>query len=106
SDGSGNYTKVMDAVLAAPDHSDKRYIIHIKEGIYNEHVLIGINKSSLMMIGDGIDATVISGDLSWGRDKLDTYQTFTVGVDGPGFIARDITFRNTAGPENHQAVAL
>lgn len=27
-------------------------------------------------------------------------------VVGDGFIGRDITFRNTAGPQNHQAVAL
>lgn len=27
-------------------------------------------------------------------------------MTGDGFIARGITFRNTAGPENHQAVAL
>lgn len=27
-------------------------------------------------------------------------------VTGEGFIARGITFRNTAGPQNHQAVAL
>ncbi|PNX85636.1 pectinesterase, partial [Trifolium pratense] len=105
-DGSGHYTKVMDAVLAAPNGSHIRYIIHIKEGIYNEHVVISSNKSNLMMIGDGMDATIISGDLSSGRDKLDTYFTSTVFVDGPGFIARDITFRNTAGPENGQAVAL
>ncbi|KAL7001674.1 putative pectinesterase/pectinesterase inhibitor 59 [Sarracenia purpurea var. burkii] len=29
-----------------------------------------------------------------------------LGVDGVGFIARGITFRNTAGPQNGQAVAL
>lgn len=30
----------------------------------------------------------------------------TVGIDGSGFIARDITFRNGAGPSKGQAVAL
>nr|ABN05750.1 Pectinesterase [Medicago truncatula] len=106
SDGSGNYMKIMDAVMAAPNGSKKRYVIHIKKGVYNEHVMINNSKSNLMMIGDGMGATVITGDLSWGRDKLDTSYTYTFGVEGLGFSAQDISFRNTAWPENHQAVAL
>uniref|UniRef100_A0A2N9JA80 Pectinesterase catalytic domain-containing protein n=1 Tax=Fagus sylvatica TaxID=28930 RepID=A0A2N9JA80_FAGSY len=35
-----------------------------------------------------------------------TFRTPTVAVSGKGFIARDMTFRNTAGPKTHQAVAL
>ncbi|KAJ6305954.1 hypothetical protein OIU78_021312 [Salix suchowensis] len=35
-----------------------------------------------------------------------TFRTATVAVSGKGFIARDMTFRNTAGPVSHQAVAL
>lgn len=34
------------------------------------------------------------------------YFKICIGVDGIGFIARGITFRNTAGPQNGQAVAL
>ena len=33
-DGSGNYAKIMDAVLAAPDYSMKRFVILVKKGVY------------------------------------------------------------------------
>ncbi|KAJ0099803.1 hypothetical protein Patl1_19903 [Pistacia atlantica] len=35
-----------------------------------------------------------------------TYSSATAGIDGPGFIAWEITFRNGAGPSKGQAVAL
>ncbi|XP_042492103.1 pectinesterase/pectinesterase inhibitor PPE8B [Macadamia integrifolia] len=104
-DGSGNYTRVMDAVEAAPNNSTKRYVIYVKKGVYKEVVEIKKKKWNLMFIGDGMDQTVISGN----RTKVDgwtTFHTATFAVNGMGFIARDITFENTAGPQNHQAVAL
>ncbi|KAK7411791.1 hypothetical protein VNO78_03231 [Psophocarpus tetragonolobus] len=104
-DGSGNFTKVMDAVNAAPDKSMIRYVIHIKKGVYIENVVIGMEKWNLMMIGDGMDATVITGNLSV-NVSFTTFRTATFGVNGRGFIAQDLTFENTAGPNNHQAVAL
>ncbi|PHU05699.1 hypothetical protein BC332_26521 [Capsicum chinense] len=52
-----------------------------------------------------MDYTIISGNRSYGGG-IRTSQTATVGVNGVGFIAEDITFRNHAGPENYQAVAL
>ncbi|KAK7328633.1 hypothetical protein VNO77_22747 [Canavalia gladiata] len=104
-DGSGNYTKVMDAVLAAPAYSMKRFVIHVKRGVYNENVEIKKKKWNIMMIGDGMDATIISGNRSF-IDGWTTFRSATFAVSGRGFIARDITFENTAGPEKHQAVAL
>ncbi|KAJ4708726.1 Pectinesterase [Melia azedarach] len=104
-DGTGNFTKVMDAVLAAPDYSMKRYVIYIKRGVYRENVEIKKKKWNLMMVGDGIDATIISGNRSF-IDGWTTFRSATFAVSGRGFIARDITFENTAGPAKHQAVAL
>ncbi|XP_057966040.1 pectinesterase/pectinesterase inhibitor PPE8B-like isoform X2 [Malania oleifera] len=104
-DGSGNYTRVMDAVLEAPDYSSGRYIIYIKRGVYHENVEIKKKKWNLVMIGDGMDLTIITGNRSF-VDGWTTFRSATFAVGGRGFMARDMTFENTAGPQKHQAVAL
>ncbi|XP_022888209.1 pectinesterase/pectinesterase inhibitor PPE8B-like [Olea europaea var. sylvestris] len=104
-DGTGNFTSVMDAVSSAPDHSTQRYVIYIKKGVYIENVNVTKNKWNIMMVGDGVNVTVISGSRNY-VDGWTTYRTATFAVKGKGFIARDITFENTAGPEKHQAVAF
>lgn len=79
-DGTGNFTKVMDAVNAAPEYSMKRFVIHIKKGVYDEIVEIGKKKWNLVVIGDGMDHTVITGNLSYSKN-LTTYKTATFGKD-------------------------
>lgn len=64
-DGSGNFTTIADAVSFAPPNIDAGYfIIQIKEGLYKEHVVIRQNKKNLMLIGQGIGKTVVTGDRS------------------------------------------
>ncbi|KAI9123311.1 hypothetical protein K1719_006200 [Acacia pycnantha] len=104
-DGTGTFTSVSDAVEAAPDYSMKRFVIYVKRGLYKENVDIKKKKWNIMMIGEGMDATVISGNRNF-IDGWTTYRSATFAVSGRGFIARDITFQNTAGPQKHQAVAL
>ncbi|RLM62321.1 pectinesterase-like [Panicum miliaceum] len=104
-DGSGNFTTVRAAVEAAPAESAARFVIYVKKGVYRETVDVKKKKWNLMLVGDGMGATVISGHRSYG-DGYTTYRSATVAVNGKGFIARDLTFENTAGPAKHQAVAL
>ncbi|KAL9268502.1 Pectinesterase/pectinesterase inhibitor PPE8B-like protein [Drosera capensis] len=104
-DGTGNYTRVMDAVSAAPDYGTKRFVIYVKKGVYNEYVDIKRKKTNIMVYGDGMDVTVITGNRS-NAGGWTTYRSATFAVTGSGFIARDLTILNTAGPENHQAVAF
>ncbi|XP_071707907.1 pectinesterase 2-like [Rutidosis leptorrhynchoides] len=84
---------------------NKRYIVYIRKGVYRENLEIGNNLNNIMLLGDGARYTIITGSRSVARG-FTTYSTATIGVDGIGFIARGITIRNTAGPENKQAVAL
>lgn len=104
-DGSGNYRTVAAAVAAAPEKSSKRYIIRIKAGVYRENVEIPKKKTNIMFMGDGRSNTIITGN----RNVVDgstTFHSATVAAVGERFLARDITFQNTAGPSKHQAVAL
>ncbi|KAF5458568.1 hypothetical protein F2P56_022590 [Juglans regia] len=55
--------------------------------------------------GDGRYSTIVVGDDSVAKHtSLPATATFT--ITGDGFIARDIGFQNTAGPQGQQAVAL
>ncbi|CAL1394776.1 unnamed protein product [Linum trigynum] len=105
SDGSGKYKTVSEAVAAAPKKSSKRYVIRIKAGVYKENVDVPKDKTNIMFVGDGRTTTVITGSKNV-ADGSTTFNSATVVAVGQGFLARDITFQNTAGPSKHQAVAL
>ncbi|KAG2672283.1 hypothetical protein I3760_13G033500 [Carya illinoinensis] len=103
-DGSGNYQTIQQAITAASKRSGSgRYVIYVKQGTYKENVQINLN--NIMLVGDGIGKTIITGSKSVGGGST-TFNSATVAVVGDNFIARDITFQNTAGAANHQAVAL
>lgn len=77
-DGTGNFTKIMDAVRAAPHSSlKKRYVILIKRGVYLENVVV--DKKNLVMVGEGRGATIISGHFSKVTHNLSTFNTATFG---------------------------
>ncbi|GJR35975.1 pectinesterase 2-like protein [Tanacetum coccineum] len=105
-DGSGNYRTIKAAIDAAAKRSGSgRFVIRIKRGVYFENIEIDKKMKNIMLVGDGVKYTIISGSRSVGGGST-TFKSGTVIVTGSGFIARGITFRNTAGPQNHQAVAL
>ncbi|KAL3604004.1 hypothetical protein D5086_004863 [Populus alba] len=101
-DGSGNVKTIKEAIDAASKRSGSgRYVIYVKAGIYNENVEVRKNAKNVMFVGDGIGKTIVTGSKSAGGGTT-TFKSATFDK----FIARDMTFRNTAGAKNHQAVAL
>ncbi|KAH0936724.1 hypothetical protein HID58_004185 [Brassica napus] len=105
--GKCGYKTVQEAVNAAPeDNGAVKFVIKISEGVYEETVRVPFEKKNVVFIGDGMGKTVITGSLNAGMPGITTYNTATVGVVGDGFMARDLTFQNTAGPDAHQAVAF
>ncbi|CAN6558688.1 unnamed protein product [Malus baccata var. baccata] len=107
-DGTGNYSTINDAIAAAPNNSaptDGYFLIYVTAGVYEEYVSVAKNKRYLMMVGDGINQTIITGNRSV-VDGWTTFNSATLAVVAPGFVAVNITFRNTAGAIKHQAVAV
>ncbi|KAG4122647.1 hypothetical protein ERO13_D11G279900v2 [Gossypium hirsutum] len=107
-DGSGNFTTINEAVAAAPNNtgdSNRYFLIYVVTGVYEEYVSIPKKKQNVMMIGDGINKTIITVNRNF-VDGSTTFNSATFAVVGKGFVAVNITFRNTAGPSKHQAVAV
>ncbi|KAK2433292.1 pectinesterase [Trifolium repens] len=105
-DGSGHFKKVQDAINAAGRRKFKtRFVIRVKRGVYRENIVVGKMNDNIMLVGDGIRITIITSNRNV-QAGFTTYSSATAGIDGLHFIARDITFENTAGPRRGQAVAL
>nr|XP_023874715.1 probable pectinesterase/pectinesterase inhibitor 12 isoform X1 [Quercus suber] len=105
-DGTGNFTTITDAINFAPNNSyNERTFIYVKQGVYEENVEIPDYKPNIVLLGDGADVTLITGNRSVG-DGWTTFSSATLAVSGDGFLARDISVENKAGAKKYQAVAL
>ncbi|XP_013633493.1 PREDICTED: pectinesterase 1-like [Brassica oleracea var. oleracea] len=106
-DGSGDFKTISEAVASVPNNNKIRFNIFVKEGVYYENVLVPKKKDNVLIYGEGMAKTVISSNLSRLEfPKSTTASTATFSVFADNFIARDIKFVNTAGPEKFQAVAF
>ncbi|KAJ1402981.1 Pectinesterase, catalytic [Sesbania bispinosa] len=103
-DGSGKFKTISEALAAIPQNYEGRYVVFVKEGIYDETVTITKNMQNLTMYGDGSQKSIITGNKNF-RDGVRTFQTASFVVLGEGFVGLAMGFRNTAGPDGHQAVA-
>lgn len=77
-DGSGNFTTINEALQAAPNNSDTRFVIYIKSGAYYEYIEVERRKRMIMFVGDGIGKTLIKGNRSV-VDGWTTFRSATVG---------------------------
>ncbi|CAD5319571.1 unnamed protein product [Arabidopsis thaliana] len=77
-DGSGDFTTINDALRAMPEKYEGRYIIYVKQGIYDESVTVDKKKANLTMVGDGSQKTIVTGNKSHAK-KIRTFLTATFG---------------------------
>ena len=107
-DGSGDFTKIQDAIYATPAFPYDKVTIFIKNGIYNEKVRIPEWNTNVFLKGESKENTIITFDDNFSKIALgrnSTFYTYTLLVEGDDFTASNLTIKNTSG-EHGQAIAL
>jgi len=107
-DGSGDYTKIQDAVYATPAFPYEKVTIFVKNGIYNEKVRIPEWNNNVVLQGESKENTIITYDDNFSKIALgrnSTFYTYTLLVEGDDFSASNLTIKNTSG-EHGQAIVL
>ena len=107
-DGSGDFTKIQDAIYASPAFPYEKVVINIKNGVYNEKVRVPEWNTNLTLIGESKENTIITFDDNFKKINLgrnSTFYTYTVLVEGDDFSASNLTFKNSSG-DNGQGIAL
>ncbi|GAV83057.1 Pectinesterase domain-containing protein [Cephalotus follicularis] len=88
--GTGNFTRIQQAIDSIPENNTKWIRIYILAGVYGEKVEINITKPCIFLEGAGSNVTTIE----WGdHAETDTSATFTSNPDN--IIAKGIKFKNT-----------
>ncbi|GMP24102.1 hypothetical protein CsSME_00001493 [Camellia sinensis var. sinensis] len=66
-DGSGHFRTIREALVAAANRrGNRRFVIHVKTGVYSENIEIGMDLDNIMVVGDGLKETIITGSRSVG----------------------------------------
>ncbi|WP_223709012.1 pectinesterase family protein [Niabella beijingensis] len=104
-DGSGDYTKIQEAIDAMRAYPLAPITLYIKNGVYKEKITLPANNTDVTFIGESVENTVITYDDYSGKGIIGTFTSYTARISGNRFTAANITFVNAAGPVG-QAVAL
>jgi len=115
-DGTGAFTSIQAAVNSIRDFTPLAPVkIFIKKGVYREKLVIPTWKTGIHLIGESRDSTIITNaDFSgkpfpgkdWmGKDKFNTFTSYTVLLAGDDCRLENLTIENAAGQVG-QAVAL
>ena len=104
-DGTGKYRDIQEAVEAVRAFMDYTVTIFIKNGIYKEKLVIPSWVKSVQLVGEDAEKTIITYDDHANINKMGTFRTYTVKVEGSDITFKNLTIENNAAPLG-QAVAL
>lgn len=104
-DGTGNFRTLQEAIESARAFMDYTVTIYVKNGVYKEKVIVPSWVENIDIIGEDCDKTIITYDDHANINKMGTFRTYTVKVEGSDITFKNLTIENNAA-QLGQAVAL
>ena len=104
-DGTGHYRTLAAAIERVRVYMDYDVTIYVKKGVYKEKIIVPEQLQNLEIVGEDRDETIITFDDHANINKMGTFRTYTLKVNGNNLIFRNLTIENNA-PQLGQAVAL
>lgn len=104
-DGTGDYRTLTEAMEGIRAFMDYKVTVFVKKGVYKEKVVVPSWLQNVDFIGENAENTIITYDDHANIDKMGTFRTYTVKVEGNGITFRNLTIENNAA-QLGQAVAL
>lgn len=104
-DGTGDYRTLTEAMEGIRAFMDYKVTVFIKNGTYKEKVVVPSWIENVDFVGESVENTVITYDDHANIDKMGTFRTYTLKVEGNNITFKNLTIENNAARLG-QAVAL
>lgn len=104
-DGTGQYRNIQEAIESVRAFMDYTVTVYIKEGVYKEKIIVPSWVKNVCFVGDGAGKSIITYDDHANIEKMGTFRTYTMKVEGNDITFKDLTIENNAA-QLGQAVAL
>lgn len=104
-DGTGDYRTLTEAMEGIRAFMDYKVTVLVKKGVYKEKVILPSWLENVDFIGEDVEKTIITYDDHANINKMGTFRTYTLKVEGSSITFKNLTIENNAARLG-QAVAL
>jgi pectinesterase len=104
-DGTGEFRTIDEAIEVCRAFMDYHKVIFVKKGIYKEKLVIPSWLQNIEIYGEDVNETVITYDDHANINKMGTFRTYTLKIEGNDITLKNITIENNSARLG-QAVAL
>ncbi len=104
-DGTGDFRTIDEAIEVCRAFMEYHKVIYVKNGVYKEKLIIPSWLTNIELCGENANGTIVTYDDHANINKMGTFRTYTLKIEGCDITVKNITIENNAAKLG-QAVAV